>query len=145
MLLCWNYYKWHTVEWMKWKLLLVLSVSISPACPHMSLSRPSALIEDWWSGVSRCLTLCNNPWLKKPAGKHTHSSLRLPPLLDEVIIVRRVCASIAHSAQELSIHTYCSLGASVRIHSGTETQQLNQSPIHIKIGDLTECAAQWAK
>lgn len=71
----------------------------------------------------------------------THT-LRLSPLLDEVIIARGVRASIAHSAQELTIHTYCSLYASVKVHTSIETQQLNQSPMHIKKGDLTERTAQ---
>lgn len=115
-------------------------MSISLVYLRMSLFSPSTLIGDWWSGVSRCLTLCYNPWLTRilnPSG--------FPPLLDEVIIARRVCASIVHSAQELSIHTYCSLCASVKSRTSTETQRLNQSPMHIKIGDLTECPAQWAK
>lgn len=37
-----------------------------------------------------------------------------PPLLDEVIIARRVHASIAHSARELSIHTY--IHTALRMH-----------------------------
>lgn len=74
---------------------------------------------------------------------YTHSQPSgIPPLLDEVIIARGVYASIAHSAQELTIHTYCSLYASVKVCTSIETQELNQSPMHIKKGDLTERTAQ---
>lgn len=68
----------------------------------------------------------------KAVHTHTRSAPRLPPLLDEVIIARRVHASIALSAQELSIHTYCVLCASVKASIGIETRKPNQSPMHIK-------------
>lgn len=141
----------HVTEGEKWSSN---SAQKSPQCSFQALVRKpffltslqtflhptSALIAGWWRGISCSLTLCNNLWFNPHTLTRTESALWLPPTppLDEVIISGRVHASIAHSAQELPIHTCHCLHTSVTRCSSMETQQLHQSPMHIKKKDLTE-------
>lgn len=114
--------------------------SLSPSFSS-TLIKPSLHHQHWletdveeFHALWHCATIHDSqsqPGMKNNI--HTHSQPSgIPSLLDEVIIARGVYASIAHSAQELTIHTYCSLYASVKVRTSIETQELNQSPMHIK-------------